>query len=302
MKRTNNKVFLTVLFLCVIVLNAIGQSRDDYTIDVQHFTVEDGLSHQKVNRVFQDHLGYMWVATKYGLNRYDGHEWRTFTKEKDGLEDNNILSLCEDDQGWLWVGHPVKNYLPTFINVTTLEVLTFEERFPNPDSYQKYFKAADIIHFTSNQATRAIYIVHNNTIEVFQNGQWKSINFDGKINFFVGGIKTINLVNYAIKQGDDYIYKIGIIDIDNQFVPQENIPFQSFDVSKYPESTLYRMYWVRGNKYIEKSYKKGIGKIDFSKFIPSKDTTVEELGWILSKRKLKLFQSVIGNGQSKANC
>ena len=40
-----------------------------------HLTTNDGLSQDRVFAIMQDRLGFMWLSTGEGLNRYDGHSF-----------------------------------------------------------------------------------------------------------------------------------------------------------------------------------------------------------------------------------
>ncbi len=48
---------------------------------MEHLTPKDGLSYRWALDVAQDSLGYIWVATFDGLNRYDGHRFTTYIPE-----------------------------------------------------------------------------------------------------------------------------------------------------------------------------------------------------------------------------
>jgi hypothetical protein len=71
-----------------------------------HLTTNDGLSQGYVTAILQDRRGFMWFATRDGLNRYDGN---TFVVHKNNpndpgsLSSNFIQDLIEDDQGNLWI-------------------------------------------------------------------------------------------------------------------------------------------------------------------------------------------------------
>ncbi|MCB0583556.1 MAG: hypothetical protein KDD10_30025, partial [Phaeodactylibacter sp.] len=75
----------------------------EYLVSVQHYSVPEGLSHRYVRHVVQDGRGFIWAATFDGLNRFDGFEFRQYTKEKDGLSSNSCEYLLEDCRGQIWV-------------------------------------------------------------------------------------------------------------------------------------------------------------------------------------------------------
>ncbi len=71
------------------------------------YTSNGFLSSCLINDVYQDCKGYIWIATEYGLNRFDGTRFTTF-KHLPGnalsLRDNYVRSIQEDTQGRLLVG------------------------------------------------------------------------------------------------------------------------------------------------------------------------------------------------------
>src|SRR5216684_2776489 len=73
----------------------------------RHFTPNDQvnpLSSASVQKVTQDHLGYIWLAFySSGLTRYDGHSMEEYGTD-DGLRDLTIREVDEDGTHHLWVG------------------------------------------------------------------------------------------------------------------------------------------------------------------------------------------------------
>lgn len=65
------------------------------------------LSNFNVNFVLVDSLNRVWIGTREGLNLYDPEKdgFRVF-KTKDGLSDNTIQAILEDDQHNLWISTP----------------------------------------------------------------------------------------------------------------------------------------------------------------------------------------------------
>jgi|WetSurSiteA1Bulk_404760.scaffolds.fasta_scaffold00158_6 ligand-binding sensor domain-containing protein/serine phosphatase RsbU (regulator of sigma subunit) len=69
-------------------------------------SVENGLSSQYITSLTLDHNGYLWTGTRYGLNRFDGYQFRHFFTAKTGDESSDsqtILSIRCDNQGNLWI-------------------------------------------------------------------------------------------------------------------------------------------------------------------------------------------------------
>lgn len=69
-------------------------------------TINDGLSQGMINCILQDHYGFMWFATKDGLNRYDGYRFITYKhnpSDSNSLSDNFVQNLFEDSEGRFWI-------------------------------------------------------------------------------------------------------------------------------------------------------------------------------------------------------
>jgi streptogramin lyase len=70
----------------------------------EHFTIRDGLPDMKIECIYEDSQGLVWVGThEGGLACYDGHRFTTYSSE-DGLAGNGVFSAIEDDSGYMWFG------------------------------------------------------------------------------------------------------------------------------------------------------------------------------------------------------
>jgi len=70
----------------------------------EHFTIRDGLPDMKIECIYEDRHGLVWVGThEGGLACYDGYGFKIYTME-DGLAGNGVFSAIEDDQGCMWFG------------------------------------------------------------------------------------------------------------------------------------------------------------------------------------------------------
>ncbi|MCH8330297.1 MAG: hypothetical protein IH946_02785, partial [Bacteroidetes bacterium] len=73
------------------------------THTVQHYSIIDGLPHSDIVDIVQDRYGFIWLATRNGLCRFDGKQFTTYTIQ-DGLSSNMINCLAIDAEGVLWIG------------------------------------------------------------------------------------------------------------------------------------------------------------------------------------------------------
>lgn len=94
---------LIILFYAQItVIDAQAQKLSFTTFDNAN-----GLSQNTINVSFKDHYGFMWFGTQDGLNKYDGYKVTVYkhrSNDKKTLPTNFITSICEDQNGDLWIG------------------------------------------------------------------------------------------------------------------------------------------------------------------------------------------------------
>ena len=70
----------------------------------RRYDVRSGLSDNSVKDICQDKNGYMWFATKDGLNRFDGHQFDVFGSSLTGDLLNIDVILPHSDGIRIWVG------------------------------------------------------------------------------------------------------------------------------------------------------------------------------------------------------
>jgi len=108
-----------ILLLCIIHASPRPATRSAHlNIDAQgsharvtdlkftHLTTSDGLSQSTLTEILQDRRGFMWFATRDGLNRYDGSAFVVYKhnpNDPGSLSANFVWDLLEDDQGYLWI-------------------------------------------------------------------------------------------------------------------------------------------------------------------------------------------------------
>lgn len=76
----------------------------------EHFhrvTTADGLSQTRVHEIIQDDLGFVYFATQYGVNRYDGYNFKLYVHEPGNDQSaagTYVNSLFKARDGSIWIG------------------------------------------------------------------------------------------------------------------------------------------------------------------------------------------------------
>lgn len=124
MKHRLFKIFYFFILLFLL------QTSDTYgqPYYFRHYQVENGLSNNSVFFIRQDSKGFIWIATKDGLNRFDGFHFKVFRIDEVGnekhLTTDYIFCVLPRKDGWLWVGsqrglyqfNPEKEKLEPFLD------------------------------------------------------------------------------------------------------------------------------------------------------------------------------------------
>lgn len=67
--------------------------------------VENTLSNPFINDMVEDEDGYIWIATRVGLNRFNGSTYKIFYQSDSlSLANDFVTSMCVDRQGQIWLG------------------------------------------------------------------------------------------------------------------------------------------------------------------------------------------------------
>ena len=111
MKPILYKIKLLLLSLIVICFHTLADnipSTESSLPLTDYFTetwsTHDGLPHNGVNAISQTSDGYLWIATWEGLARFNGRDFKVFTRgSKTGLPDSAVKSLTATKEGKLLV-------------------------------------------------------------------------------------------------------------------------------------------------------------------------------------------------------
>jgi len=99
MKKYKSLLLFLCAWLIVFIHTAIAQ-----TTSFIYYGVEQGLSQSQVQCITQDDDGNLWIGTLSGLTKYNGREFKVYTRT-DSLAEDWVTSLCKDKTGNIWFGH-----------------------------------------------------------------------------------------------------------------------------------------------------------------------------------------------------
>ena len=102
--KTTTKLIIIALYFALSTAKVYGSTEQ---FRFTHIGIKQGLSNSSVNCFYQDHLGYMWIGTENGLNRYDGLRFRQFqhNNSPSSISNNRINCIYEDSRQLLLIGN-----------------------------------------------------------------------------------------------------------------------------------------------------------------------------------------------------
>ena len=117
-KTIHKSILKLMLVMCAVILSnpkALSQ-----TTSFMNYGMEQGLSHAQVQSIIQDNDGNLWIGTISGLIKYNGREFKTYTRNNDSLAENWVTTFCKDKNGNLLIGHWTGNV--SMVNHTTKKI------------------------------------------------------------------------------------------------------------------------------------------------------------------------------------
>jgi signal transduction histidine kinase/ligand-binding sensor domain-containing protein/AraC-like DNA-binding protein len=105
MQKTSFHFLLLIVNIFTLSTIQLFPQRDNLVFE--HFSIDQGLSEPIVTDVIQDKMGYLWISTWGGIERYDGYSFTSFKHDPvDSTSFANTFAqtLYEDKAGYIWVG------------------------------------------------------------------------------------------------------------------------------------------------------------------------------------------------------
>ncbi len=196
-------IYKTILFLLGLALFPLlgeGQSEPGQ-FRFEHITVNEGLSHSDAMCVTQDPLGFLWIGTNKGLDRYDGHELKKYeltTNDQIGTATNRIRTMHVDRNGHLWTG--VERAGLYWYNANFDRFFSIRER-PGAHAHVQLIQElarVNVNAITSDASNRIWVATHQLGLFCIQMTRAGAIQFIQKINF--PGLSELTVTRLTLDQ------------------------------------------------------------------------------------------------------
>ena len=128
--KTISQLIITMM-ICLFSIQTWAQSGKLFNTDNQ-------LSSNLATQVFQDKSGFIWIATRNGLNNYDGYHINVIKKDMSnflGLNSNYINSIAQDEKEHILLG--TNNSLLEFTGSEFLKIPMLDSKGKELATYVK---------------------------------------------------------------------------------------------------------------------------------------------------------------------
>ncbi len=228
-----------------------------------HYTVKDGLPQMQCMSLFQDSKGFLWIATKGGVSKYNGINFKNYTQEN-GLPSNYVFNITEDSYGKIWVF--------TRHGVAVLEKNKFIY-FPSKNK------------FTFESAASTFIIDKQNKIWFFESKNQQLIRFFKGVYTTFFSAKENNLLkinNLSYDKENNQIYFNGFLNASK--TAYFSLDSKSLALKKHE------------TPFVNINHKE---KIAIRSKQISKNKSISELYQFTKKDTIRLFQSITGFKNTK---
>lgn len=199
-----------MVLITITIFVQFVYSTDLSKIKFEYLTVDDGLSQGIIEDILQDRLGYMWFATRDGLNRYDGLKFTIFRNDRNdpqSLASNWVFCLAEDHTGILWIGSAggLNRYDPVTDKMVRIPVNADD---PNA------FKGGRVLSITVDNDSTIWFSTINGLVHYFpKQDRYKTYTHDPDNS---GSISNSNIYSILITR-DNRLYAAPVADPINEF-------------------------------------------------------------------------------------
>jgi len=195
MKNWKLLVFILTQFVSIL---AFGQNQQ---LKFERIGTKEGLSDLNVLCLLQDSRGFMWVGTRQGLNRFDGHQFRVFYNnpaDTASISSNFIQNIFEDSKKNLWI-----STINGGFNKFNRKKNSFKQYIHKPENSNSV-SGNNVSNITEDRSGK-LWIATNDGVNLFNPDNNHFIHFFHNINDSTTISENNTTTVFADSQGDIWI-------------------------------------------------------------------------------------------------
>ncbi len=201
---SNIKTLFPGLYALIISLTLSGQNLGDLKFEL--LDEMKGLSNHWVIRAAVDSNGFLWIGTRDGLNRYDGHQFKIFRNnpaDSNSLQNDHMQFPYVDSKGRIWI-----SYFDGGISLFNEECQCFTNFYPDPN--KKDGLPATSMQIIHTEGMDTLFLNYwRNGIGIFNitTGKFSNKNLpDLEKRFPKNEIQNYNTVNTLSNSGKNFLW------------------------------------------------------------------------------------------------
>lgn len=215
-----NIIFFHFFIILTFFTNAQDFSNNNQLLKFKQFSLTEGLSQSSVLCILQDSKGFMWFGTRDGLNKYDGHTFKTYRynyRDKNSISNSFIKSLLEDKNGNIWIGtnNGLNKYIPHEDNFLRFKNSTDKESLINNEIWNLALAQGDYLWIGTNAGLEKFNTITGKSEHIgraikntkgFPNSEIRSLFVTSDNNLWICNRENISVYNPKEKDFKDFYY------------------------------------------------------------------------------------------------
>lgn len=129
---------MRLILICFCLSLFMSCHKNESHVHIQktiNYSLSDNISNQHITAIAEDALGYIWLGTLRGLNRYNGYDYYQYYKDTNNhlsISGNEISSILKDSQNRLWISTDNKDGICRLDEKSGFQTISIRDKSYSP--------------------------------------------------------------------------------------------------------------------------------------------------------------------------